>query len=140
MVLVIEYKILLLCCVSCPGLLLCLKMRTVRFERASSEMWKIVGHSLGGGTVALLTYVLREWRELSTTTCVTFAPGLFFLFSDCGIVFLLHYILGIANWMSCAAACMTWELAEPGNDFITSVINGADLVVTFFAASVDVAC
>ncbi|KAJ0087598.1 hypothetical protein Patl1_32369 [Pistacia atlantica] len=64
------------------------------------------------GTVALLTYVLREWRELSTTTCVTFAP----------------------------AACMTWELAEPGNDFITCVINGADLVPTFFAASVDVAC
>ncbi|KAL0424947.1 UNVERIFIED_CONTAM: hypothetical protein Sradi_1029500 [Sesamum radiatum] len=35
------------------------------------------------------------------------------------------------------AACMTWELAESGNDFITSVINGADLVPTFSAASVD---
>ncbi|THG22502.1 hypothetical protein TEA_011159 [Camellia sinensis var. sinensis] len=34
-------------------------------------------------------------------------------------------------------ACMTWELAESGNDFITSVINGADLVPTFSAASVD---
>lgn len=32
---------------------------------------------------------------------------------------------------------MTWELAESGNDFITSVINGADLVPTFSAASVD---
>ncbi|KAJ7963302.1 Lipase [Quillaja saponaria] len=70
---------------------------------------KIVGHSLGGGTAALLTYILREQKELSTTTCVTFAPG----------------------------ACMTWELAESGNDFITSVINGADLVPTFSAASVD---
>ncbi|XVE51840.1 hypothetical protein DITRI_Ditri02bG0073300 [Diplodiscus trichospermus] len=70
---------------------------------------KIVGHSLGGGTGALLTYVLREQKELSTTTCVTFAP----------------------------AACMTWELAESGTDFITSVINGADLVPTFSAASVD---
>lgn len=70
---------------------------------------KIVGHSLGGGTGALLTYVLRERKELSTTTCVTFAP----------------------------AACMTWELAESGIDFITSVINGADLVPTFSAASVD---
>ncbi|CAK9179860.1 unnamed protein product [Ilex paraguariensis] len=70
---------------------------------------KIVGHSLGGGTAALLTYVLREQKDLSTTTCVTFAP----------------------------AACMTWELAESGNEFITSVINGADLVPTFSAASVD---
>lgn len=36
-----------------------------------------------------------------------------------------------------AAACMTWELAESGSEFITSVINGADLVPTFSAASVD---
>ncbi|KAK4793366.1 hypothetical protein SAY86_023801 [Trapa natans] len=70
---------------------------------------KIVGHSLGGGTAALLTYVMREQKEFSTATCVTFAP----------------------------AACMTWELAESGNEFITSVINGADLVPTFSAASVD---
>ncbi|KAL5579586.1 hypothetical protein UlMin_012028 [Ulmus minor] len=70
---------------------------------------KIVGHSLGGGTAALLTYVLREQKELSTATCVSFAP----------------------------AACMTWDLAESGIDFITSVINGADLVPTFSAASVD---
>uniref|UniRef100_A0A1D1YY70 Sn1-specific diacylglycerol lipase alpha n=1 Tax=Anthurium amnicola TaxID=1678845 RepID=A0A1D1YY70_9ARAE len=70
---------------------------------------KIVGHSLGGGTAAILTYVLREQQEFSSSTCVTFAP----------------------------AACMTWELAESGRDFITSVINGADLVPTFSAASVD---
>ncbi|KAL3528573.1 hypothetical protein ACH5RR_007895 [Cinchona calisaya] len=70
---------------------------------------KIVGHSLGGGTAALLTYILREQKELSTATCVAFAP----------------------------AACMTWELAESGTDFITSVINGADLVPTFSTASVD---
>ncbi|KAF8406804.1 hypothetical protein HHK36_005925 [Tetracentron sinense] len=75
---------------------------------------KIVGHSLGGSTAALLTYVLREQQELSTTMCVTFAPDI-----------------------TPAAACMTWELAESGNDFITSVINGADLVPTFSAASVD---
>ncbi|KAG6418372.1 hypothetical protein SASPL_120575 [Salvia splendens] len=70
---------------------------------------KIIGHSLGGGTAALLTYILRETHELSTATCVAFAP----------------------------AACMTWELAESGNECITSVINGADLVPTFSAASVD---
>lgn len=34
-----------------------------------------MGHSLGGGTAALLTYVLREQKELSTATCVAFAPG-----------------------------------------------------------------
>lgn len=44
----------------------------------------------------------------------------------CYHIFILH-----------AAACMTWELAESGTDFITSVINGADLVPTFSAASVD---
>ncbi|KAJ4754265.1 hypothetical protein LUZ62_088670 [Rhynchospora pubera] len=70
---------------------------------------KIVGHSLGGGTAALLTYILREQQDFSTATCVAFAP----------------------------AACMTWDLAESGTQFITTVINGADLVPTFSAASVD---
>jgi hypothetical protein len=36
-----------------------------------------------------------------------------------------------------AAACMTWDLAESGKHFITTVINGSDLVPTFSAASVD---
>lgn len=70
---------------------------------------KIVGHSLGGGTAALLTYILREQKEFSSSTCVTFAP----------------------------AACMTWELAESGKNFITTIINGSDLVPTFSTASVD---
>lgn len=70
---------------------------------------KVVGHSLGGGTAALLTYVLRECKEFSSTHCITFAP----------------------------AACMTWDLAESGEPFITSVINGSDLVPTFSATSVD---
>ncbi|RXH88876.1 hypothetical protein DVH24_000475 [Malus domestica] len=82
---------------------------------------KIVGHSLGGGTAALLTYILREQKELSTTTCVTFAPV---------------FLLALTTYNN-AAACMTWELAESGGGFITSVVNGADLVPTFSAASVD---
>ncbi|XP_059640862.1 uncharacterized protein LOC132283009 [Cornus florida] len=89
------------------------KLATPCIVKALSEnpdyKLKIVGHSLGGGTAALLTYILREQKELSTATCFTFAPG----------------------------ACMTWELAESGNEFVTSVINGADLVPTFSAASVD---
>ncbi|THU54600.1 hypothetical protein C4D60_Mb10t26820 [Musa balbisiana] len=35
------------------------------------------------------------------------------------------------------AACMTWELAESGKDFITTVVNGSDLVPTFSTASID---
>lgn len=89
------------------------KLATPRLLEALSKYpdykVKIVGHSLGGGTAALLTYILREQKELSTTSCVTFAPG----------------------------ACMTRELAESGVSFIVSIINGADLVPTFSAASVD---
>ncbi|XP_039025741.1 uncharacterized protein LOC120159155 isoform X2 [Hibiscus syriacus] len=70
---------------------------------------EIVGHSLGGGTAALLTYILRERKEFASSTCFTFAP----------------------------AACMTWDLAESGKHFITTIINGSDLVPTFSAASVD---
>ncbi|KAK2990303.1 hypothetical protein RJ640_014755 [Escallonia rubra] len=74
---------------------------------------KIVGHSLGGGTAALLTYILREQKELSSITCTTFAPGIF------------------------SSACMTWELAESGKHFISTIINGSDLVPTFSTASID---
>ncbi|XP_068658806.1 uncharacterized protein [Aristolochia californica] len=70
---------------------------------------KIVGHSLGGGTAAILTYILREREQFSSSTCVAFAP----------------------------AACMTWDLAESGKHFITTIINGSDLVPTFSATSVD---
>ncbi|XP_010524558.1 PREDICTED: uncharacterized protein LOC104802590 [Tarenaya hassleriana] len=70
---------------------------------------KIVGHSLGGGTAALLTYILREQKEFASATSFAFAP----------------------------AACMTWDLAESGKNFITTIVNGSDLVPTFSASSVD---
>lgn len=38
--------------------------------------FQVVGHSLGGGTAALLTYILREQKEFSSSTCITFAPGM----------------------------------------------------------------
>ncbi|KAF4355612.1 hypothetical protein F8388_013029 [Cannabis sativa] len=76
---------------------------------------KVVGHSLGGGTAALLTYIFREQKEFSSSTCITFAPGI--LYNE--------------------SACMTWELAESGKYFITSIINGSDLVPTFSTASID---
>lgn len=40
---------------------------------------QIVGHSLGGGTAALLTYVLREQKEFSSCSCFAFAPGNYWL-------------------------------------------------------------
>ncbi|CAL1397311.1 unnamed protein product [Linum trigynum] len=70
---------------------------------------KVVGHSLGGGTAALLTYILREQKMFSSSTCVAFAP----------------------------AACMTWDLAESGKSFITTIVNGSDLVPTFSTTSID---
>ncbi|KAL3000052.1 hypothetical protein AAZX31_09G191600 [Glycine max] len=68
---------------------------------------KIGWHSLGGGTAALLT-MLREMKQFSSCTCVTFGP----------------------------AACMTLELAEFRKPFITSTINGYDIVPTLSASSV----
>lgn len=46
---------------------------------------------------------------------------------------LIFYIIIV----SFAAACMTWELAESGKHFITTIINGSDLVPTFSTSSID---
>ncbi|XP_072976725.1 uncharacterized protein [Typha angustifolia] len=70
---------------------------------------KIIGHSMGAGIAAILTYILRECDKFSSCTCVAFGP----------------------------AACMTWELAESGKEFITSLVNKTDLVPTFSKVSAD---
>ncbi|CAN6351971.1 unnamed protein product [Urochloa humidicola] len=61
---------------------------------------KIIGHSMGAGIATILTYILRENEKLSSSTCIAFGP----------------------------AACMTWDLAESGKDFITSIVSRNDVV------------
>ncbi|CAN6347983.1 unnamed protein product [Urochloa humidicola] len=61
---------------------------------------KIIGHSMGAGIATILTYILRENEKLSSSTCIAFGP----------------------------AACMTWDLAESGKDFVTSIVNRNDVV------------
>ncbi|KAL6653641.1 hypothetical protein ACP70R_008565 [Stipagrostis hirtigluma subsp. patula] len=68
---------------------------------------KIIGHSMGAGIAAILTYMLRENKNLSSSSCIAFGP----------------------------AACMTWDLAESGKDFVTTVVNKNDLVPSFGKAS-----
>ncbi|KAK9281465.1 hypothetical protein L1049_004368 [Liquidambar formosana] len=91
---------------------------------------KIVGHSLGGGTAGPFNICIAGAEGIVNNYMCYICPSdvLFILIEHSGNPFLdiIH-----------AAACMTWELAESGNDFVISVINGADLVPTFSAASVD---
>ncbi|CAN6334357.1 unnamed protein product [Urochloa humidicola] len=61
---------------------------------------KIIGHSMGAGIATILTYILCENEKLSSSTCIAFGP----------------------------AACMTWDLAESGKDFVTSIVNRNDVV------------
>ncbi|XP_020686554.1 uncharacterized protein LOC110102527 isoform X2 [Dendrobium catenatum] len=70
---------------------------------------QIVGNSLGAGIAAILTYILHEHKDFASATCIAFAP----------------------------AACMTWDLAESGQNFITTIINGSDMVPTFSLVSAD---
>lgn len=71
---------------------------------------KIVGHSLGGGTAALLTMMLREvGAPFAETTCVAIA----------------------------CPSCMTLELATSCKPYVTTVINGADVIPTVCPATAD---
>lgn len=70
---------------------------------------------------------------------------LVFSFNFDAKLFICQLVLSVANRLLCTeffieqlvAACMTWDLAESGKNFITTIINGSDLVPTFSAASVD---
>nr|PNR43353.1 hypothetical protein PHYPA_015733 [Physcomitrium patens] len=79
------------------------------FKDHPSYQLKIVGHSLGGGTAALLSYILREQNICSSICCICFGP----------------------------AACMTKELAESGSEFVITIINECDLVPCFSSGSLD---
>ncbi|RLN39036.1 uncharacterized protein C2845_PM01G25250 [Panicum miliaceum] len=70
---------------------------------------KVIGHSMGAGIGAILTYILHEHNEFSSCSCLAFAPP----------------------------ACMTWELAESGKEFITSLVNRNDVVPAFSKVSTE---
>ncbi|PUZ67387.1 hypothetical protein GQ55_3G430700 [Panicum hallii var. hallii] len=76
-------------------------------EQSSDYEVKIIGHSMGAGIATILTYILRENEKLSSSTCIAFGP----------------------------AACMTWDLAESGKDFVTTIVNRNDLVPSLGIAS-----
>lgn len=69
-------------------------------EKFPDHRITIIGHSMGASIAALLTYILRENDRLLSSTCIAFGP----------------------------AACMTWDLAESGKDFITTIVNRNDVV------------
>lgn len=70
---------------------------------------QIVGHSMGGGTAALLTMMLRADPQFKDATCIAFATP----------------------------ACVTRELGESCAPYVTTIINGSDVVPTISAAAVD---
>ncbi|EER90568.1 hypothetical protein BDA96_01G025200 [Sorghum bicolor] len=78
-----------------------------KMQEFSGYHIKVIGHSMGAGIGAILTYILREHYEFLSCSCLAFAPP----------------------------ACMTWELAESGKDFITSLVNRNDVVPAFSKVS-----
>jgi pimeloyl-ACP methyl ester carboxylesterase len=70
----------------------------------------IVGHSLGGGTAAMLTMMLREQGGLfAEASCIAVA----------------------------CPACMTLELAKSCSGYVTTIINAADVIPTICPGSAD---
>jgi len=71
----------------------------------------VVGHSLGGGTAAVLTMMLRDQHPLfSQARCYALA----------------------------CPSVMTLELSQSCASYVTSIVHGADVVPTFSAATMDV--
>jgi len=70
----------------------------------------IIGHSLGGGTAAMLTMMLREQGgKFGEAECIAIA----------------------------CPACMTLELAESCKNYVTTVINSCDVIPTISPGSAD---
>ncbi|KAJ0017068.1 hypothetical protein Pint_10021 [Pistacia integerrima] len=66
---------------ACYGLLLCLKMRTVRSERASSEMWKVLLIYLySKATIGSSLQVLYHWQELQINGVYTISLLILYYF------------------------------------------------------------
>ncbi|BDA49647.1 probable Sn1-specific diacylglycerol lipase alpha at N-terminal half [Coccomyxa sp. Obi] len=71
---------------------------------------KIVGHSLGGGTAAMLTMMLRDTApDFADATCYAIA----------------------------CPACMTVELARSCSGYVTTIINSTDIVPTISRGAAD---
>ncbi|XP_017979013.1 PREDICTED: tobamovirus multiplication protein 1 isoform X2 [Theobroma cacao] len=90
---------------ACYGLLLCRKMRNVRSERASSEIWKVAGLAIvsvlcftSSALVALLTDipVLYHWHELHIDGVYT------------SLLLILYYFIGSAV----PSAFVLWVMRE----------------------------
>ncbi|EFN53573.1 hypothetical protein CHLNCDRAFT_136751 [Chlorella variabilis] len=85
-----------------------------RMEQALAEnpgyRLSIIGHSLGGGTAALLTMMLREaGGPFAGVTCIAVA----------------------------CPSCMTLELAQSCSDYVTTVVHNADVIPTICPGSAD---
>lgn len=72
---------------------------------------RVVGHSMGGGTAALLTTILRSSNNpaFQAATCYAIA----------------------------CPSCMTAELAEACSDYVTTLVHGTDVVPTYSAYASD---
>ncbi|KAK3260363.1 hypothetical protein CYMTET_30675 [Cymbomonas tetramitiformis] len=74
-------------------------LKTALQDNAGFDL-RVVGHSLGGGVSVMLTMMLRELPDFREAQCITFA----------------------------CPACLTLELARSCQHYVTTVINGEDVV------------